>query len=301
VAVAVPMLARQLGRDPADALVLALGNPLTLLHLVSGAHNEALMVGLLTAGIVVGRRPGSRALAGGLLLVGLAAAVKAPAIVGAAYLGWIAVGGSGTSARRWFARVLGGGLAALVSGVVVLAASLASGLGVGWLGALGTAGQVDAYLSVTSLAGRGLAALTSSSTGSVATMRLASAVAAATAATVLVTRSHRLGVRAPALALLALAVLGPAVQPWYLTWGLVLMAAAVAGDACRLLVGVSAVLVFLTLPGGPLLGQHLATTPLPTIVLNGVCLVPLAFWPRFSQPEGSPAPTRLDSPEVSVA
>ena len=42
IAVFVPRLARSYGRDPSIAFVLAVLNPLVLLHLVAGAHNDAL-------------------------------------------------------------------------------------------------------------------------------------------------------------------------------------------------------------------------------------------------------------------
>jgi hypothetical protein len=71
--------------------------------------------------------------------------------------------------------------------------------------------------------------------------------------------ARRIGaVRALGLALLALVVLGPVVQPWYLLWALVPLAA-VAGE--RLAVGLavsSAVLCLLILPGG----RHLIRPPL---------------------------------------
>jgi len=50
---AVPRLARRMGGNPAIALWLAVLNPLVLIHLVGGVHNELLMVGLMTAGIVL--------------------------------------------------------------------------------------------------------------------------------------------------------------------------------------------------------------------------------------------------------
>ena len=48
-AVFVPKLAEACGRDPASAFTLAVLNPITLLHLIGGAHNDALMLGLLAA------------------------------------------------------------------------------------------------------------------------------------------------------------------------------------------------------------------------------------------------------------
>ncbi|MFF5499217.1 polyprenol phosphomannose-dependent alpha 1,6 mannosyltransferase MptB [Streptomyces aquilus] len=51
-AAALPRLARHSGADPAAALWLGALNPLVLLHLVAGAHNDAIMLGLLGAGLV---------------------------------------------------------------------------------------------------------------------------------------------------------------------------------------------------------------------------------------------------------
>ncbi len=80
-AAALPRLARHSGADPAAALWLGALNPLVLLHLVAGAHNDAIMLGLLGAGLVaaLGRWPVL-----GAVLVTLAALVKAPAALGLA-------------------------------------------------------------------------------------------------------------------------------------------------------------------------------------------------------------------------
>jgi hypothetical protein len=51
VAVGLPGLARRAGVDPAKAVWTVLACPLVLIHLVSGAHNDALMVGLLVVGL----------------------------------------------------------------------------------------------------------------------------------------------------------------------------------------------------------------------------------------------------------
>lgn len=80
-AAALPRLARHSGADPAAALWLGALNPLVLLHLVAGAHNDAIMLGLLGVGLVaaLGRWPVL-----GAVLVTLAALVKAPAVLGLA-------------------------------------------------------------------------------------------------------------------------------------------------------------------------------------------------------------------------
>jgi len=57
-----PRLARRCGVDVGLALWLGVGNPLVLFHLISGVHNESLMIGLMLAGIEVGLRAGPKIL-----------------------------------------------------------------------------------------------------------------------------------------------------------------------------------------------------------------------------------------------
>ena len=76
IAWAVPSLARSIGRPGSVAFALGPLNPLVLLVLVGGAHNDALMLGLLVTGCALARR--HHALAG-LVLCALAAQVKLPA------------------------------------------------------------------------------------------------------------------------------------------------------------------------------------------------------------------------------
>jgi alpha-1,6-mannosyltransferase len=79
-------------------------------------------------------------------------------------------------------------------------------------------------------------------------------------------------VRALGLALLAVVALGPVVQPWYLLWGVVVLAA-VAGPRTALFLGAGcAVLCLLVLPSG----RHLIRPPLygvPLLVAAAVALV----------------------------
>ncbi|GIJ47796.1 hypothetical protein Val02_46820 [Virgisporangium aliadipatigenens] len=72
----VPILARRTGVDPSGALWLGVLNPLVIVHLVAGMHNDALMVGLMVTGLVLVLR--GRATRGAVALT-LAALVKAPA------------------------------------------------------------------------------------------------------------------------------------------------------------------------------------------------------------------------------
>ena len=85
IAVFVPRLARSYGRDPSVAFTLAVLNPVMLFHLVAGAHNDALMIGFLVAGLALARE-GRPVL--GVLLCTAGAMIKVPAFIGVVYIGW---------------------------------------------------------------------------------------------------------------------------------------------------------------------------------------------------------------------
>lgn len=105
-----PRLARACGASPATAIWLALLSPLTAVHLVGGAHNDAVLAGLVVAALALAlasgsrvRRPrvgaGTRApvgpgpvlLVAAGVLVGLAVAVKVTAVVAVPFVALLAV------------------------------------------------------------------------------------------------------------------------------------------------------------------------------------------------------------------
>jgi alpha-1,6-mannosyltransferase len=145
-----------------------------------------------------------------------------------------------------------------VTGVVVLVVlPAATGLGWGWLDTLSAGNPRRSLLSPTT----GIGVLLSKGTGdgAVAAAHKAGTLLAVAVALGLWIGVRRVGaVRALGLALLTLVLLGPVVQPWYLLWALVPLAA-VVGE--RLAIGLavsSAVLCLLILPGG----RHLIRPPL---------------------------------------
>ena len=93
---ALPRLARRCGIDPVSALWLGALNPLLLFHLVAGGHNEALMLGLMLAGLEVALprsasdRGGVRAhelrAAAGTALITVAVGIKVTAAMALAFL-----------------------------------------------------------------------------------------------------------------------------------------------------------------------------------------------------------------------
>lgn len=257
-------LTRSTGVPPARAAWLGVANPLVLLHFVSGAHNDALMIGLMLAAVAVGlgssRAPVLLA-AGALATVG--ALVKAPAGAALPVLVLAAVGWRG----RARAAVLVGGGAALVA--VLL--PTATGLGWGWVETVDTGRRLLSLFSPTT--GLATAAgwvaeavgLVDDSAAVRNPVLEAAAAAAALAAAVLLLLTPWLGpVRALGTAMLALVVLSPTVLPWYALWAVVPLAAVVGRRSADALGAGCGVLVLATWPSGrsvvrpPLYGLPLA-------------------------------------------
>jgi hypothetical protein len=128
VAAGVPAIARRCGVPTGRALWIALAGPLVGAHLIGGPHNDALMIGLLVAGLALALSPGLslRALAG--LLLGLAVAIKVTAIVVIPFAVLLVVG---RPVRLRAAAVLAGSSLAGLAGMTA-----ASGLVFGWIAAM---------------------------------------------------------------------------------------------------------------------------------------------------------------------
>lgn len=282
-----PRLARSYGVDAAKSFVLIALNPLVLLHLVAGEHNDALMMGLLVAGLALARE---RHPLVGIVVCSLAALVKVPALVGVVYIGWDWAG-VGVS---WRSRVRPLAKAVAVSGATMAAVTYAIGLGWGWIGALSNPASVSSWMDPATGIG-GLVARIVNGVGLgehaptiVAVARWLGLAAAAGVAVWLLLRSDG-GVgsfRGLGLTMLAVVVLGPVVQPWYLVWGLVLLAPLVEGRARSALMLASAVLSFLGLPGGRMLLGRLAGDG-PLVLLDALAVLAAvgvaSFAPRLYQ------------------
>ncbi len=229
VVAATPTLARALKHDPAHAILIGAGSPLVLLSLVGGAHNDALMVGLLMAGLAVAKRFGT---VPGVMLCALAAGVKSPALLGVLFLGWVWAGKE-ASIRRRIGHTAGAGLIALATMEVV---SLISGTGWGWVRTTTTADASFTGVTPINLVARSVSIVShvvqvpiSTLTVRPVFMVLGLLVAVYFGYRQLL-RSPRDGViRCLGLTLLVLALLGPIVWSWYVTWGVIVIAPAAIG------------------------------------------------------------------------
>ncbi|MFI6866253.1 polyprenol phosphomannose-dependent alpha 1,6 mannosyltransferase MptB [Nocardia sp. NPDC050406] len=238
---ALPRLSRRCGVAPVSALWLGAANPLVLLHLVGGVHNDALMLGLMLAGLEICLRAiedtqpfGRRAwaiLLFGTVVITLSSSIKIVSIVA---LGFVTMA---------LARRLGGGIKTILVigallGAVALVTTLfitsASGLGFGWIYTLNTASAVRSYLSLPTAIGIAtgfggvLLGLGDHTTSLLSITRpIGYAIIASVIVRMLVAtwtgRLHAAG--ALGVSLGATVLLFPVVQPWYLLWAIVPLAA----------------------------------------------------------------------------
>ncbi|MGH3627157.1 MAG: polyprenol phosphomannose-dependent alpha 1,6 mannosyltransferase MptB [Sciscionella sp.] len=270
---ALPRLAARWGVQPVSALWLGALNPLVLFHLVAGVHNEALMIGLMLAGLEIALRhvpivgapdhppPLTRHEVGHLLLgaavISLGAAVKISALPALGFFGVFLARRLGNS---W--RVLGLVAVALtaVAALVLTVFSIGTGLGFGWISALGTNGLVRSLYSPTTLlaylvTGVGLVAGLGNHVDSAVAIVRVICGASSVVLSVKLLLECRKGRFTPMVGLgLCLAVvvlLGATVQPWYLLWAAIPLAAGVGHSAFRTVAaGLSAVGALLIPPTG---------------------------------------------------
>ena len=246
---ATPRLARRCGVAEVSALWLGAANPLLLMHLVAGIHNEALMLGLMLTGtefalrgidlaISSPRWPRGRAqwtsaamLLAGVVLITMSSQVKLPGLLA---LGFVAM----ALAWRWGGTVT----AFLLASTITVSLSLAvmaiigwiSGLGFGWLFTLGTANVVRSWMSPPTLLALGtgqvgiLLGLGDHTTAVLSLTRAMGVLIITITVTwlllaVLRGRLHPVGGLGVALG--ATVLLFPVVQPWYLLWAIIPLAA----------------------------------------------------------------------------
>ena len=221
-----PVVAQRCGVNGTTAVWVGLLNPLVFMHFVSGSHNDALMIGLLLAGLAMGlnNRPYL-----GIVLIAMAGTIKIPALVGLGFIGLIWAGKDsalGVRIRCW-------AVAVLVTVGVFLFTNAIAGLDFGWIHALGTPGVVRSWISpVTSVSVASGWLISAAGFGDytetiLAVLRgIATLAVLAYAAKLLIKPNKQTAIRSAGLILLLLAVFGPVIQPWYLLWGLLIMAAA---------------------------------------------------------------------------
>ena len=266
-------LADLLGVDRGWALWCGVVNPLVLLHLVGGAHNDAPMIAVTLAALYVAARWGRAhwwvTWLAAPTLVGLAAAIKPQALVALLpIMLWplaVRARSSWAGLATRVARVVGG--VAVAAGVLGLVA-LVTGRSFAWLGQLLENGEVPALgpaLIVVETLTRGTTMLGISAPWAVdAGLRLTMLAALAVCAWLFVTRPERPLAVAAWTALLVSAASGILV-PWHLCLGIVLLA--VVAPVTR---ATYAIVLLVA-------GYALAAAYLQTVDLTGPVLLPVAL------------------------
>ena len=228
---AVPVVARRAGRDPVDASALVIASPFVLVHGIGGLHNDLTVAAVVLAAVAVTRR--GRWLPGALL-VGVAAAVKAPGLLGAVGVVLVSLGPQASRLSRLLRSVLVGATAL----VVLLATGWLTGLGTGWVHALVVPEGERTQLAITWVAGRwirdlllhagpwGVGAVHDVHPAQLA-KKLGLVLLVLTAAWTTLVRRTGSAARAlsgAGLVLLAAVVLSPAGHYWYFLWCVPLLA-----------------------------------------------------------------------------
>jgi len=299
----VPRLATRLGGSPALAQWLAVANPLVLLGLVAPGHNDLLMAGLTVAGAVVALRGHPLA---GIAICALAATVKVPALAATVFVTF-AWAGTLRGQDRVGAVMRAGAVTLGVLGLV----SLASGLGLGWLssGVFSTPNRVHLAITPSTALGWSAAALLHDLGLGIGARHLESVLGAVTLGVVAVFAlvmlrdlrwqdlPQRLG-----LVLLAFAVGGPAAWPWYLSWGLVLVAASPMRPRVLAIAGlVSLAGAFVVKPNG-ILALPLGSAPIVLgVYVAGVGAAGWLWWRGRRRAPGPQPPPLERSPAPELA
>ncbi len=187
------------------------------------------------------------------MLCALAASIKVPAAIGIVYVAWDWAGPFADWRRRARMLVRAGLITVAVMGVL----SLVSGLGWGWIANLGTPGTVRSWMAPATGFGlliSGTAHLVGIGVGLGGVLTLTRAIgliAAAAIAVYCLRNRERIGMLgALGATMMAFVLLGPVVQPWYLTWGIIIVAPVVTGRWLYAVLGLSTVAPFIGLTGG---------------------------------------------------
>ena len=250
---ALPELTRRLGGRVPVALWVAVANPMMVINMIGGGHNDLLVVGLLAAGALLALRGQHAA---GIALVTLAMAVKASAGLALPFL--VLVWAAHMTGSRWvrIAKAHGGGHRRLRGrlrrvhpaggGEPGLAARAQRPLMiVNWMSIPTAIGQIVGWFA--SLFGGSQQLFINIFRGIGAALLLWIAVRQWWAAR----DGGPDAIRRAGIVLLATSVLSPATLPWYVSWGMAFLAMTpwtVRGLQC--LVVASTMLVIVYYPNG---------------------------------------------------
>ncbi len=228
---ATPRVARHLGANVPIALWICALNPLVIIHLMGGVHNEMLMVGLMVAGIAL---TFERHHVAGVAVVAVGVAVKATAGIALPFLVWVWMRHlcerRGYRPLRAFTTAAGSSVLILVAVFAVL--SGVAGVGLGWLTALAGSVKIINWLSLPTAMANLIHAIgglffSVNFYGVLQVTRAAGIVIIAVALPLLWWRfrhDDRQALAGTAWVMLFVVLFAPAALPWYYSWPLAVVA-----------------------------------------------------------------------------
>lgn len=297
---AAPRVARHIGANGAVALWICVLNPLVIIHLMGGVHNEMLMVGMMMAGIAL---TFNRHHAAGAALIAVAVAVKATAVLALPFMVWVWMrhlrDRRNSSTATAFITASAASLAIFVAVFAVL--SWVAGVGLGWLTALAGSVKIINWLTIPTA----IANLTNAVGGLFFGVNFYAVLD--------VTRIVGIGIIAVSLpllwwrfrhddrealtgiawAMLVVVLFVPAALPWYYTWPLAVVSAlAQSRAAAALIAGFSTWIMVIFKPDG----SHGMYSWLHVLLATGCALA--AWYSLRRSDESPPSDTAEDAEGV---
>ncbi|MEO6998491.1 MAG: polyprenol phosphomannose-dependent alpha 1,6 mannosyltransferase MptB [Terracoccus sp.] len=232
---AVPRLAVRLGVSRDRAIWLGVLNPLVMMHLVGGAHGDALMIAFVAVALLLASR-GQLVLAS--MSIAVAASFKQTAVLALIAVIGMAMQADHTPGRSKLASLVRASfLYGLISAAIFALITGVTGLGWGWIANLSVPVSLRSLLAPSTLFGSiveelmrlsGLPASLVAKPLPIA-QGIGLVVGVAVIGWILWRVAPKTPVLAAGLALLTLCATGPVVHPWYLLWGGVVLAATKLG------------------------------------------------------------------------
>lgn len=295
---AMTRLAHRCRVSPEAALWLGVLNPLAILHLIGGIHNESVLLGLILVGMELGL--------GGIGKLGahgqrwLWQFIASGALISCAGMvkvtGFIALGFTGMALARTLLMRRGYStyravLSAVGLQLAVLAASVAlvtlvTGIDLGWIAGQGGAATVRSWLSMSTAIGvasgfagmmLGLGDHTDAILSVTRTVGVLLAGVFMTRMLLATLRGAINPVGGLGVSTLVLVILFPVVHPWYILWAVLPLAAWANRQLFRLsVVGYSAMMSFVVLPRG--LGLPVGTVVIIYVTFIAAFAVVAGIW-----------------------
>lgn len=298
---AAPRIARHVGANGAASLWICVLNPLVIVHLMGGVHNEMLMVGLMMAAIALtfAGRPVI-----GVSLIAIAVAVKATAGLALPFLVWVWMrqlrDKRDMPAVRAFAVATAASVLIFVA--VFAVTSLLAGVGLGWLTALAGSVKIINWLTVPTAA----ANLINAVGGLIfpvnfyAVLEVARIIGILTIVIALpllwwrYRHTDREALTGITLAMVVVVLFVPAALPWYYTWPLAVAAALIqTRPAIAAVAGFSTWIMVMWKPDG----AH-GMYSWAHVLLTTACAV-VAWYSLYRAPEAPAEPQAREQPSVS--